>query len=154
MKSLLVPAVVLALCAACAAGSRSGPGCEPVPAEFRLPDQEVYRGCAVDRTARPVVMPRTLDYMPPANQTCIRAAIDVVVDSTGRPVSGTARVVRTNDAGFASALLRELEGFRYEPATKDGRPVAQLVRVDRAITAVAVARGTSPQSARPRRPPC
>jgi hypothetical protein len=94
-------------------------------------------------------------YTPATGQTCLRATIDVVVDSTGRPLPETARLVRATDPGFGVAVLSNLGGMRFEPARKDGRPVAQLVRFDQAIMAVVVPAGTPRSAVRPpHRPPC
>lgn len=149
--------VALALCCACAAKARERAVCEPVPAEFALVGQSVYRDCEVDRKARPSSAPR-LRYTPSGGQRCARAVVDVVVDSTGRPLSGTARVVRTTDASFASAVIANLDLWHYQPAMKDGRPVSQLVRIEQGLNVVTVVvpAGTPPGSVRPpRRPaPC
>jgi hypothetical protein len=153
--------VVITVCSACAARTSRSSACEPVPEEFALPGQTVYRDCNVDRKSRLQVTP-TLQHTPSPGQTCARAVVDVVVDSTGQPVQTTARVVRSTDPAFGLAVLNSLGDMRYEPAVKGGRPVPQLVRVDRAIVGVQVAvpTGTPPSSVRPprqrppRRPPC
>jgi hypothetical protein len=151
-----VTAVAIVVCLGCAARTARSSACDPVPAEFALSGQTVYRDCNVDRKARQAgTLPR-LDYTPSRSQTCARVIIDVVVDSTGRPVQETARVVRSTDPGFGLAVLNSLGDMRYEPALKDGRPVPQLVRVDQGFSSVRVAvpAGTPPSSVRPpRRPP-
>jgi len=146
--------IALAVCCACAAKTRERAACEPVPAEFALPGQSVYRDCEVDRKAHASVTPR-LQYTPSGGQRCARAVVEVVVDSTGRAVPATARVVRSTDPSFATAVITSLDGYRYEPAMKDGRPVAQLVRVEQGMSIVVVARpaGTPRSSARPPRGP-
>jgi hypothetical protein len=145
--------VVITLCSACAARTAQPSTCEPVPAEFALVGQTVYRDCDVDRKARsPRGVPR-LHFTPSAGQTCFRAIIDVVVDSTGRPVPETARVARSTDPSFAAAAVNSLEGMRYEPALKDGRPVPQLVRVDLAMIGVRAAGAAGPLRRPPRGPP-
>ena len=150
--------VVLAL--GCGARNRSvgqpSAKCEAVPAEFSLPEQTVYRDCAVDRRAQLTAVPH-VNYRPSAGQTCVRARIDVVVDSAGRPRVGTAQIVRGSDPIFAAAVADRLEEMRFEPAVKDGQRVAQLVRLDQAVSLVGVVvpAGTSPRSVRPpRRPRC
>jgi hypothetical protein len=151
-----VTVVVIALCSGCAARTAKSLACEPVPAEFALAGETVYRDCSVDRKARlSTVLPR-LQYTPSTGQTCARVVLDVVVDSTGRPVPGTARVIRATDPNFGLAVLNSVDDMRYEPALKAGRPVPQLVRVERAFTSVMVAvpAGTPASSVRPpRRPP-
>lgn len=93
-----------------------------------------YPACAVDRQAKQIASsgPR-LTYTPSVNQNCVRAIIDVVADAKGTPIPATAKIVRTNDNGFATAVLGSLTSLRYEPARKDGQPVAQMVRVDVAM---------------------
>jgi hypothetical protein len=157
-KGLRPTVVALALCCGCAAQTSARSACAPVPDEFSLAGQAVYRDCGVDQKARlQTGLPR-LHYRPAAGQSCVRAAIDVVVDADGRPVRETARVVRATDPNLAAAMLISLDDMRYEPALKDGRPVPQLVRVERtvAVRIVAVPAGTSPSSVRPPRggPPC
>ncbi len=150
-----VTAVAILLCLGCAARTAQSSACDPVPAEFALVGQTVYRDCNVDRKARQAGSFPRLEYTPSRSQTCSRVVVDVVVDSTGRPVPETARVVRSTDPGFGLAVLNSLGVMRYEPALKDGRPVPQLVRVERAFRAVLVAvpAGTPPSSVRPRRRP-
>lgn len=157
MQRLATTAAVLVLCAGCATKSTASRTCEPVPAEFSLPGQIVYRDCAVDQKARPQAGAPQVKYTPPRRPMCARAIIDVVVDSTGHPVPETARVVRSTDPHFGLAVLQNLPSERYEPAIKDGRPVAQLIRVERtmSVVLVAVPAGTPPASVRPpRRPKC
>jgi len=159
MRSLKVASlgVVAALVTwGCAAQSRSAAGaaaaCEPVPAEFSLPGQVVYRECAVDRRARELGPGPRLNYTPSVGETCARAVIDVVVDASGRPVTETAKVVRSTGPAIATAVLSSLGATRYEPALKDGLPVPQLVRVDRGIMSQVVVVGPGRVS-QPRRPP-
>ena len=146
----------IALCSACAARSAKPSTCDPLPAEFALAGQMVYRACDVDRHARPVAPLPRLAYTPAPGQRCGWAEIDVVVDSTGRPVQETARIVRATDASFGLAVLGSIANWRYAPAMKDGRPVAQLARVAQGFNVVAVPAGTPPSSIRPPRrpPPC
>ena len=158
LKGLPPAMVALVVCCGCAAQTAARPTCAPVPDEFSLVGQTVYRDCGVDRKARPPGIAPRLNYTPSAGQTCGRAAIDVVVDTTGHPVRETARVAQATDPLLAVALLNSLDDMRYEPALKDGRSVPQLVRVERAfvVRMVAVPAGTPPSSVRPPRgrPPC
>jgi TonB family protein len=53
-----------------------------------------------------------------------------VVDTTGRPVAGTLRLLRSTDPGFARAVELVLWQMRFLPAElKDGRRVRQLVQM-------------------------
>jgi hypothetical protein len=125
-----VTVVVIALCSGCAARTGKPSACEPVPGDFALAGQIVYAECGVDKKARlSTTLPR-LDYTPSRDRACVRAVIDVVVDSTGQPVQETARVVRSTDPALGLAVLNSLGDLRYDPALKDGRPVPRypLVR--------------------------
>ncbi|MFN2565144.1 MAG: energy transducer TonB [Gemmatimonadaceae bacterium] len=145
----------IALCSGCAARAAKPAACEPVPAEFALAGQTVYRDCDVDRKARSLGTMARLPYTAASGQTCGRVVVDVVVDSTGRFVQETARVARSTDPSFALAALSTLDAARYEPALKDGRPVPQLVRLEwtYGVTRVSVPAGMTPASARPPRTP-
>jgi hypothetical protein len=151
MKRLAMSAIALTLCGACATRNTAPRTCEPVSAEFTLEGQSVYRYCAVDRRARLSSRPIPYSYVPLAGRhRCSRASVDVVVDSTGRPIPETARIVRSTDPNFALAILQSLESARFEPAIKDGQPVAQLVRIESAAFGAVRQSGVR----QPRRPPC
>ena len=156
-KALLPTLIVKALCWACAAQTGKRAACEPVPEHFSLGGETVYPECAVDRKARPTATVPRLNYTP-SGPSCGRVAIDVVVDASGRPVTETARVARSTDPTFTAAVLSSLVDMRYQPALKDGQPVPQLVRLERAYATrvVVVPAGTPRSSVRlPRTgPPC
>jgi hypothetical protein len=122
-------AFVLAACAS----HNKGP-CEPVSAELvRFVARAVYRDCEVTTKA---VLPRELRTVPYAGVTagCVRASIEVVVDSAGWPLMPTARIVTTTDPAYAAVVIAALGRAQYTPAQKDGRPVAQLTTLDRSTT--------------------
>ncbi|HEU5173244.1 MAG TPA: TonB family protein [Gemmatimonadaceae bacterium] len=48
-----------------------------------------------------------------------------VVDTTGRPLEGSVRIVKTSSAAFGDAVTRAIRYSRFFPARKDGRPVRQ-----------------------------
>lgn len=50
-----------------------------------------------------------------------------VVDTTGRIMPGSLRIVSTSDTLFAAAVRDVVEGFRFTPATLNGRKIRQLV---------------------------
>ena len=152
----LAAAIALVLCSGCATKGTAPRSCDPVPEEFVLLGQPVYRDCAVDQKARPLPLP-PLTFTPSGQQSCARAIVDVVVDSNGQPVPATARVVRSTDPTFAAAVLASLEEMRYRPAQRDGQPVAQLVRFERVYAIRFVVRsagGTRATSRTPSRPSC
>ena len=137
--------IALGVCGGCAAQSQAAKSCEPVPAEFSLIGQPVYRDCEVDKRARAPARPPRVNYTPSGQHSCLSAIVEVVVDSTGRPVPATARVVRSTDPTYAAAVLNSLAEMRYQPARKDGQPVAQLVTYGSAMMLA---------SRTPSRPPC
>jgi hypothetical protein len=137
--------IALAVCGGCAAQNKAARTCEPVPAELSLIGQPVYRDCEVDRRARPPARLPRMNYTPSGQQSCLSAVVEVVVDSTGRPLPATARVVRSTDPTFALAVLNSLAEMRYRPARKGGQPVAQLVTYSSAMMLA---------SRTPSRPPC
>ncbi len=120
--------VLCALCIGCAGHRSSGNKCAVITdATLGMP---VYPACAVDRKARQLPGGAPVMYTPSQPVPCIRAVFDVVVDARGVPIASTAKLVRTNDQGFATAMLAALPSLRYEPAMKDGQPVAQLVQFE------------------------
>lgn len=140
--------------AACAPRTSRSLACDAIaePAVNALP---VYRDCGVDRAARPTgTMPRP-EYTFARGQSCVRAQIDVVIDTLGRPLRQTARVVKSTDPSFTDALLATFDRRRFEPALRGGRPVQQVVRINEAAATrtVVVPAGVSPTSVRPPRGP-
>jgi hypothetical protein len=53
--------------------------------------------------------------------------IEITDCSAGSPDASTVRVVRTNTAEFADATLAVVPRLKYEPAQRNGSPVAQIV---------------------------
>ena len=58
-----------------------------------------------------------------------------VVDTTGRPVEGSVRIVRTTSSAFGDAVVRAIRYSRFVPARKDGRPVRQRMTLTFEFTA-------------------
>lgn len=122
----------------------------------------VFRDCAVDKKAKLLttdVHPDGSSFMGTArvmNGQCFSVELEFVVSEHGAPELGTARIVRANDQGFAEAWLKTLSTWRYEPATRAGKPVRQIANERRtaATEVVRVASGSAPPSMPPRdRPP-
>jgi len=88
--------------------------------------------------------------------TCYSADLEFVVDSTGRPETSTARVVRANDSNYAQAVLATVPSWRYEPASRDGMPVRQIVTSHQAAAQVVVSApaGSPPPVRPPNAPKC
>jgi hypothetical protein len=62
------------------------------------------------------------------------------------PDARTARVVRTNTAEYAEAALAVIPRLRFEPAQRDGVPVAQIVeRKYEAIVKTVIVREGAPR---------
>jgi len=115
----------------------------------------VFRDCAVDRTARLSTKSIRPDWNPtPGRYDCVSVDMEFVVDTTGKPETATARAIRTNDGAFADAYLASLKQWKYEPAQLRGVKVRQIVAEHRAaqtgkVVFVAVVPGQPP----PTRPP-
>ena len=117
----------------------------------------VFRDCAVDKRARLLEPSVRIDYRPnvtprPGSTDCYHAEVLLVVNPDGSPEVGTARLERTNEAGFGQAVLASIPNWRYEPAEKSGQSVRQIVR-ERRVFAVAVTVSRVGQTARPPPPP-
>ena len=128
--------------------------CAPVPAEF-LDGGPVFRDCAVDRKASEPsrLPPLQMADRPPRQSGCSKVVIEMVVDSAGRPVTHTAKVVQSNDPLFQQAVVSGLGALKYTPAMKDKVRVAQLVRYERKVqyfTVVSSSAGGAPPSRPPR----
>ena len=122
---LALVTVVSAL--ACASASQRRADCLPVPAEIAMTaGTMVYRDCNVDRGASIGPRAQRVDYQPSRGATCGSATIEFVVDSTGKPMLVTARVVKTTDDALAAAMVKGLASQTFKPATRDGHPVAVL----------------------------
>jgi hypothetical protein len=89
----------------------------------------------------------------PAGSGCIKVAIDMVVDTAGRPITHTAKVVESNDRNFEELVLSSLGSLRYTPAVKDNEKVAQLVRHERMMQFATVVVAVPAGSPLPTRPP-
>ena len=152
---LVLAALLLPACSSTGASSKS---C--APATSQRPGLTVFAECAVDRQARLAGSRPTLQYTPSPSLSCGRAIVELVVDSAGVPVPGTARLVRSNDASFGSAVLASSDLLRYIPAKKDGKTVAQVVRYDvvfqlrSVLVPAGSAPGVRPSSRRPPPPSC
>jgi TonB family protein len=89
---------------------------------------------------------------------CYFADLEFVVDSLGRPEVATARIVRSNYEAFGTAVLETLQGWRYEPAMRDGKTVRQIVTTHQtAASMIVVSKGPGPPPGGPpsqRAPTC
>jgi Gram-negative bacterial TonB protein C-terminal len=107
----------------------------------------VYRECAVDRPTRMTTEGTRPNYQPSGRPSgCFSAEVEFVVDTAGFPEVETVRVVRTNEPGFAQAVLNVVPSWRYQPAVREGRKVRQIKMEKRmvAFRTVAVPAGSGP----------
>ena len=157
----LLAAVTLAGAVGCASGGggTAAAPCAPQPADSVYQASEpAFRACAVERPARLLNASREINWQPPSGSTqpgtrCFVTQLEFVVDTTGIPEPGTARIVSSNEPGFAQAVLAGLPDWRYRPALRSGVPVRQIV-TERRTTAlvtrlVAVPAGSGPPAAPP-----
>ena len=142
--------------AACASGGAktetASLRCAAIVADSLLGGVPVYPPCGVAREVRLISAPFRPQYTPPPGASCVRAEMQVVVDAQGNVVPRTARVIRSTDPSLTTAMMAALPLLRYEPATKDGAPVAQLHTLGWIMTVQAMPaamRGTS-RATRPR----
>jgi len=158
MRNLLLLGAVM-VTAACAGQKAASSSCEPVPLEYAIAGTTVYRECAVDKKASPpATFPQTRFSPSPSNlKGCYRADFEFVIDTVGRPILSTIKVLRSTDAEFTQAVRETLSGLRYTPAVKDGAPVAQLATFGRVMMAYVSSSSTPASVARasaPRSPNC
>lgn len=113
----------------------------------------VYRACAVERSATSISQPMP-QWIPSSTtplavgERCYSADLEFVVDTTGRPLPSSARVIRTNTPDLASAFIAKLPTWQFEPARLAGAKVRQIVdypaRIGTITTVVVVQRGSAP----------
>lgn len=140
--------LVLAGMAIIAAACASAGGKSAQRKECELSDRDsvfavsgpVYRDCAVDRAARLLAINRHPDFRPTGTPrtTCYSADLEFVVDSTGKPETRMARIVRANDQAYAESVLATLMFWKYEPAVRDHRPVRQVVTSHQTVATMVV----------------
>ena len=88
--------------------------------------QHMYFEFQVDRQAV-LIDSRSPEY-PHGTSAVGEVLVQYAVDSTGRPVLETFKILRTPDRLLSDAVRQALASFRFEPARKAGRPVRQLVQ--------------------------
>ena len=111
----------------------------------RIEGQVVYTQCAVDRPVPNTATTTAIQWEGTATNSCYRATIEVVVDPAGRPLMHTARIVSTNEAGYAERILQVMGEARYRPAMKNGIAVHSLARFEHMQPARFVAGSASGQ---------
>ena len=144
-SSVVVPSstlLVIVLCAACGAGrapsarfddlGRSslvrGAACDRSDQDTtHYLHSPLYRPCAVTLSAQRIVNDMRPEFSQSGrSQNCYFAFVELAVDTLGRPELRTARLVRSNDPGFAAEVLALVPGLRFQPARLGGRRVRQI----------------------------
>jgi hypothetical protein len=163
--------VILAACSAkhapvpAAAGERVEAVADSKPCDRSDQDSSrathlpLYRECAVEVKARPRGTGARPDFTPTKTDGgCYFVAIELVVGISGQPEIGTARVLRTNDAIFANAVLSTVPTLGFTPAKIGGVAVRQIFELSMAMTTYtsrsASSAGGSSAPLPGRRPPC
>lgn len=151
------PLLLLVTATACASASRPARPCDPPAPDFQSLG-EVYAECAVDRQAEVRIRgrPDMLGFRPTGPSACVFADIDVVIDTTGYPLTRSAKVVRTNDIRYAELAKAALEATTFSPAKKGDRPVMMLMRYTSKVQmmTVVVPAGSAPSRPTARPPVC
>jgi hypothetical protein len=90
----------------------------------------LYHPCAVTLAAQRIANDMRPEFSQTGrSQNCYFALVELAVDTLGRPELRTARLVRTNDPGFAAEVLALVPGLRFQPARLGGRRVRQLYQL-------------------------
>lgn len=97
------------------------------------PADTVFDGCSVSAPVRLRTAARP-SFAFRAQHPCAVAELEFVVGANGRPRPATARVLRTNVDAFGEQVRRSAGRWRFEPASRNGFAVAQLVRVRYALS--------------------
>ena len=100
----------------------------PAPAPVQQAAQEPPR--APVRTS-PVLLQRTPSpYTDQARRAGLEGAVQLSVDVDDRGIPIRARVLKSLDPGLDRNAIQSLAGWRFQPATEDGKPVGATVKVE------------------------
>lgn len=148
---------------ACSSATKSSASssCRLTAADSALIASSIYTDCSVDQRAvgqqTDVRIDAALASAGPRGEACYYAEVQFVVGTDGRPMPGTARLLRTNYQAVADAVLASVPTWQYRPAVLDGQPVRQLVKERKIIATmtrvVVVSRGSAPPATSPSGPP-
>lgn len=107
-----------------------------VEREFRLPAGVAALGdIALENDVTKTVLLRPKNPAPTYPDAFARQAVRgivrllFVVNEKGDPEMSTVQVIGASNEAFVEPVLKVLRKFRFWPAEKDGRPVAQLTRL-------------------------
>ncbi len=96
------------------------------------------------RTAPRVVQTSPAAYTPEALQKGIEGAVLLSVDIDDQGIPRRARVLRSLEPGLDRQAIESLAGWRFSPATEDGRAVASTANVEVNFRLVGAPRRTPP----------
>jgi TonB family protein len=150
-------AIVITACASAGGRSRAKACALTKTDSVYLKGGAVYRDCAVDQRVQAVDRSIHPNFRPDVSlsfrDACYSAEIEFVVDESGTPDVEDARVVHSNNPGFASAAIQAIARWRYQPASLNGVAVRQITteKLGMAAVVVAVPAGQIPRP--PVRPP-
>jgi len=96
-----------------------------------VPNARVYFDFEVHEQVTPVPGNRPPQYPMSLRASHVQGEVRMqfVVDTSGRAVLGTTKVLRSSHEEFTKAVLLALPSFRFNPARIDGRAVAQMVQM-------------------------
>lgn len=96
-----------------------------------LPNERVYFDFQVSQQVTPIPGNASPRYPAALRSERVEGEVLVqfVVGSSGRPVAGTTKVLRSSHPDFTEAVLAVLPSFRFNPAQVGGHAVAQLVQM-------------------------
>lgn len=103
------------------------------------------------RTPPRVLQTAPAAYTPEAMQRGIEGKVLLSVDIDEQGVPRRARVLRSLDPGLDRKAIESLAGWRFLPATEDGRPVAFTANVEVNFSLVGVPRRTPPSLKGPKK---
>lgn len=115
---------------------------QPAPAEPEPKPPEPAREPV--RTPPRVLQTAPATYTPEAMQQGIEGKVLLSVDIDEHGIPRRARVLRSLDPGLDRKAIEALGGWRFSPATEDGRPVAFTANVEVNFSLVGVPRRTPP----------
>ncbi|MGQ9918105.1 MAG: TonB family protein [Bryobacteraceae bacterium] len=115
---------------------------KPAPREPQPKPPEPFREPV--RTPPRVLQTAPASYTPEALQRGLEGSVLLSVDIDDRGVPRRARVVRSLDPGLDRKAIESLAGWRFSPATEDGRPVAFTANIEIKFTLMGAPRRTPP----------
>ncbi len=115
---------------------------EPAPPEPQPKAPEPPREPV--RTPPRAVQTAPASYTPEALQKGLEGSVLLSVDIDDQGIPRRARVLRSLDPGLDRKAIESLGGWRFSPATEDGRPVASTANVEVNFTLVGAPRRTPP----------